>query len=330
MNQEIGSFIELDLRNTGEYYQGEDNIARLNSARAGIYHACLLMNCKSVYIPFYLCPSVKEFLLKKNIKVKQYFISKDFEPEELNQADGSAILIVNYFGMLSISKIRMLANRCKNVIIDNSAAFYSKPTDGCYTVYSPRKFFGVPDGCYVTGKNANKLTEGYEQDFSSGTSSYLLKRIEYGSSAIYSERMKNEERIAHSGILKMSRLTRSLLNSIDYSGIYKLRQRNFKYASSLFRKINRIDPISFIDNDCIPMVYPLVIEQSDLTDKLNEKKIYTGRWWNKVLSEVPEDTFEAWMSKFMIPIPVDQRYDEQIIKQIHDIVINNTNHLTQI
>lgn len=325
MNFEIGSFIELDLRNTGEFYQGVEDIARLNSARAGIYHACRLLNCNSVHIPFYLCPTVKKFLIENKIEVKPYFINHEFEPKDLNQAVGHAILLVNYFGILSSRKIRMLAHRFENVIIDNSAAFYSGPIEGCYNVYSPRKFFGVPDGCYVIGKDANEFTTGYEQDFSSDTSLFLLKRIEYGSSAIYGERMRNEERIDNSGILKMSLLTRSLLNSIDYLGIKNIRQRNFKYAEKLFKNINKIDPTFFIDKDCVPMIYPLVIEKSELADKLKENLIYTGRWWKQVLSEVPEFTFEAWMSKFMLPIPVDQRYDEQMIKHIHDIVVGDGN-----
>jgi hypothetical protein len=320
MNMEIGSFIELDLRNTGEYYQGKENIARLNSARAGIYHACRLLNCNSIHIPFYLCPTVKKFLVQNRIRVKTYFISHEFEPENFKQEDGHAILLVNYFGFLSASKIRILASRFENVIIDNSAAFYSKPTERSYNVYSPRKFFGLPDGCYVIGNDASKLTEGYEQDFSSDTASFLLKRIEYGSSAIYGERMKNEERIDNSGVLKMSLLTKSLLNSVDYSGIKNIRKRNFRYANSLFKNINRIDPTMFIDKDCVPMVYPLVIEKSELIDTLKKNHIYTGRWWTHVLSEVPESSFEGWMSKFMIPIPVDQRYNEQMINHIHDIV----------
>ncbi len=77
---EIGSFIELDLRNTGEYFIEEENIARLNMARAGIYHACRLLNCQKAYIPYYLCPTVKNFLERKGIKVIQYFTSKNFEP----------------------------------------------------------------------------------------------------------------------------------------------------------------------------------------------------------------------------------------------------------
>ena len=227
MNMEIGSFIGLDLRDSGEYYNQEDNIARLNSARAGIYHACKLYGCHSVYIPYYLCPTVKEFLNKKGIETIHYFINNDFEPILIKQERTQAVLLVNYFGILSTEKINILAGRYDRVIIDNSAAFYSSPVESCFAVYSPRKFFGVPDGCYVLGRDAGRYVDEYRQDRSSVTASFLMKTLESGTSDSYSDRMKNEERIDQSDILQMSSLTRKLLNSIDYSAVKKVRKENF-------------------------------------------------------------------------------------------------------
>lgn len=322
MNIEIGSFIELDLKNTGEYYNGKDDIARLNSARAGIYHACKVLRCSTICIPYYLCPTVKNFLAKNGVKVKPYFISNEFEPKDLKQINNQAVLIVNYFGIMSSEKIRILAKRFENVIVDNSGGFYTVPLEDCYNVYSPRKFFGVPDGCYVIGKDANNLTSEYAQDFSSDTSSFLLKRIEYGSSKIYSERMENEERIDRSGILLMSALTKALLNGIDYLHIVHKRKENFLIAHDLFKNINLFDPIQLYSDDCVPMVYPLVVEDMDLTGKLKRKNIYVGRLWNDVLKEVPDNSFEAMLSKYLVPIPIDQRYSSQELMYIRDCVIN--------
>lgn len=320
---EIGSFIGLDLRDSFEYYPAENNIARLNSARAGIYHACRLFNCGSIHIPYYLCPTVNKFLSMHGITVKQYFINDNFEPIGLSQNKREAVLLVNYFGIIGSGKIKSMANRFENVIIDNSAAFYSEPTVGCLNVYSPRKFFGVPDGCYVIGNNADLHVQDYEQDFSSSTASFLLKRLEYSTSETYGERMRNEERIDNSGVLKMSQLTKSLLSNIDYSYVKEKRQDNFRIAHNFFQKVNRFDPTLFKDCNCVPMVYPLVIEKIDLNDKLKENKIFTGRWWNSVLSEVHINSFEAWLSKYMIPTPIDQRYDMNSISQIYNIIINS-------
>jgi len=318
---EIGSFIGLDLRDNLEYYKGEKNIARLNSARAGIYHACRTLNCGLIHIPFYLCPTVKRFLSEHGITIKQYFINDNFEPIDISQQKCEAVLLVNYFGIISSGKIKSLASRFKNVIIDNSAAFYSEPMEGCLNVYSPRKFFGVPDGCYVIGAHADKYVVDYGQDFSSNTASFLLKRMEYSTSETYGERMRNEERIDGSGVLKMSQLTRSLLKSINYSSVKVKRHSNMQYASDLFQSINRLNPAFYSDELCVPMVYPLVIEDETLTERLRANKIYVGRLWKAVLEEVPKNSFEAFLSKYLVPIPIDQRYSKGDISLIYILIV---------
>ena len=305
---EIGSFIEIDLRNSGEYYNRETDIARLNSARAGIYHAIRILDCSVIYLPYYLCHVVRDFMALKGIHVRYYSLSEEFEPLIGEYEKNAALLIVNYFGILSHAFISDLGKKFRNIIIDNSQAFFCQPSASCYSVYSPRKFFGVPDGCYVIGKKAGSLLNEYGQDYSSDTAAYLLKRIEFGSSAVYEERMKNENRISNSDIMTMSILTRALLANVDYESIKTRRQMNFRYAHNIFGTLNMFDPMLKIDDETVPMVYPLVIEDSTLVEKLKGSKIYTGRWWKHVLSQVNEYSFEAKLSKFMIPIPIDQRY----------------------
>lgn len=320
---EIGSFIELDIRDTGEYHNLSQDVLRLNSARAGIYHACRLYKCESIYIPFYQCPTVSDFLIRKGIKVEYYSINEQFEPQTISQKGNSAYLVVNYFGILSIEKIKKIASNFKNVIIDNSAAFYIPPQPNCANVYSTRKFFGVPDGCYVIAPGAEQFSEEYSLDFSSDTATFLLKRIEYGCSAAYSERMINEARIDRSDIMLMSSLTSALLKGIDYNGIARKRKKNFEYAHNLFKDINLIDPMYYIGSDNVAMVYPLVFEQKSMVDKLREEHVYTGRWWKSVLNIVPTESFESLLSNYMIPIPIDQRYGyEEIDKVLRLIKFN--------
>ena len=319
---EIGSFIGLDLQGSGEYYNNGINIARLNSARAGIYHACKLYNCNSIYIPYYLPPSVSSFLSKKNIDIKYYNIDREFKPISINQDKNHAVLLVNYFGILSHTTMQQLASEYFNVIIDNSAAFYSQPILGCYNVYSPRKFFGVPDGCYVIGENAEKGVENYEQDNSSFTSRYLLKSIELGTSASYEDRMINEYRIHCSDTLRMSRLTLKLLENINYNKVQEMRMKNFLFMHLLFKGINQFNSMFAFDSSCVPMVYPLVILDSTLDQKLRERDILVGRLWRYLLNLVENNSFEKWLSTYMIPLPIDQRYNRQDVRYIHKKVID--------
>jgi len=223
---EIGSFLELDIRTSGEYYSNHE-IARLNTARAGIFHAMKLLETDTLYLPYYMCPSVKSFLSKKGIKMHFYNLGSDLLPMNLEPQSGSAVLICNYFGIIQTDKLASINQQYKNVIIDNSQAFFNQPIDGCYNVYSTRKFFGVPDGCYVIGNNAEQGTEDYSTDQSSETSNFLFKRIEAGCNSAYPDRMKNEERLDTADVLNMSGLTKALLQGIDYETIKAKRKSNF-------------------------------------------------------------------------------------------------------
>lgn len=312
--KEIGSFIELDLRNTGEFFFGKKDIARLNTARAGIYHSLRLLECETIYLPYYLCPTVRNFLLRKGISLRFYNITPEFMPIIDNQEQETAVLVVNYFGFLSTAYLKEISKNFQNVIFDQSSAFFSKPIENSYNVYSARKFFGVPDGAYVIGSGAEKGCDQYEKDFSSDFASFLLKRIEYGSSAVYAERMLNEKRLDEADIRQMSKLTQALLNGIDYQGITKKRKENFIAAHQLLGHLNLIDALKWMDEENIPIVYPLFVEHENLMEQLREKKIYTGRWWSHVLNEVPVKSFEAWLSKFMLPIPIDQRYNIKTVE----------------
>ncbi len=317
---EIGSFLELDIQKTGEYFAENEDVARLNSARAGIYHALKIMKLDLIYIPYYQCPTVNEFLSHKGINIKKYFLNKAFEPQITDQEPKSAVLIVNYFGIFSNAYIQNLRARFERVIIDNGPAFYNPPIDDCYNVYSARKFFGVPDGCYVVGPGANSMTNNYLQDYSSSTALFLLKRHEIGCSGSYFERMKNEERIDGSDILKMSLLTETLLGGINYQRIMSARRENFRYVHNQCKEMNLLDFSKYYDDSCVPMFYPLVVENELLVDELTKRQIYTGRRWNSVLKEVKNDTIEGWLSHYMVPVPIDQRYGPSELDRVIGVI----------
>jgi len=320
---EIGSFLELDLKKTGEYFKTDDkDIARLNSGRSAILHAIRLLNCPSVYIPLYLCPEVKQFLVSKGINVHFYSISDDFSPLMGRNETDTAMLIVNHFGLLGRNKLLSLMDKYVNVIIDNCSAFFAPVLPGCINVYSCRKFFGVPDGSYAVGPEASSGCNSYPLDESADTSSFLFKRIEKGCRLVYEERMLNEERINKSDIRRMSLLTQSLMNSLDYEWIRNRRTENIKYAAELFYEKNLINVDSYIENESIPLFYPLVLKNREVVGELQKKGIYTGRRWISVLNSASPDSFEYFLSEYMVPIPVDQRYARSEISYIYNCILD--------
>ncbi len=318
---EMGSFIELEYPSGREYYNGE-NTVRLNSGRAAIYHAVKSYGCRTVYLPFYQCETVKNFLESKNIEIKYYRLDENLVPQLDPNTDDSAVVIVNYFGLYGTLNKREVSRRYKNVIIDNSQAFFADPVEGCLNIYSARKFFGVPDGAYVIGTPYLFDKTMYADDFSSDTALFLLQRIEYGCEGkAYASRTQNEARIDKADIMNMSCLTRRLLDGIDYEAVKRKRTENFKLAELMLKKYNQMELTQFYDDTCVPMVYPLMLEKENLLDYLLSHKHFQGRWWKYLLSVMPCDAIEYRLSKYMIPITIDQRYGEAQIKELCSLIM---------
>lgn len=318
---EIGSFIELQFPKGKEYFKGNKDIARLNSGRAAIYHAARTLGCDTVWLPYYQCDTVRDFLNRKGITVKYYHIDSWLNPKDIKHQEKEAVVFVNYYGVMSQERMASLAICYDNVIIDNSQAFFCKPLNGCMNVYSARKFVGVPDGAYVIGTCADKYVDEYEKCYSSDTAVFLLQRHEYGCEGkTYESRMINEHRIDTEDIMQMSDLTRVILDGTDYEEIIEKRKNNFVIACKLFDEINSIDPKRYADKDTVPMVYPLVVEDDNLLDKLLQHKHFQGHWWSYLLDEVENDSFEYWLSRYIIPITIDQRYGKEELEFIKGLV----------
>ncbi len=318
---EMGSFIELQFPKGYEFYKEEKNIARLNTGRAAIWHAFRVLDCDCIWLPYYQCDTVRDFLKRKNVSIKYYHIDRHYNPIDLIPQKREAVLLVNYYGIMSSRRMADLANGFENVIIDNSQAFFSKPINKCMNVYSCRKFVGVPDGAYVIGENAEKYTDEYAQCCSSDTSLFMLQRIEYGCEGkAYKSRQLNEHRIDTEDCLQMSKLTRTILDGTNYEYIIRKRKENFDTARELFDDVNLLNVSEYYDNETVPMVYPLLVEDDGLLERLQEAKHFQGHWWSYLCDELPQDTAEYWISRYMIPITIDQRYCDGDICSVKEML----------
>lgn len=318
---EIGGYRELDLRTGLEYYGGA-GLVRLNAGRFGIYHALRCMNCHKIKLPYYLCETVRDFLLSKGVEVSYYHIGADMLPQVGNRLIDTAILLVNYFGLMKSAQLTEFVRENSNVIIDNTQGFYQPNILNAYSVYSPRKFFGVSDGCYVIGPNVERYLEEYPPDMSSDSSIFLFSRIETGGNANYVQYQENEKRLNEAGVRTMSELTHALLDNIDYVAIRERRQENYDYAATVFQDQNLL-PASLLVRETMqaPMAYPLLIENENLRYELKKHHIYVGQWWKYLLNESGTSILEKRLSRYLLPIPIDQRYSRSEIKYIADVIV---------
>lgn len=318
---EIGGFLELQIPKGREYYKGDTDIARLNTGRMAIWHAFRLTGCERIWLPIYQCESVRKTFEKKKIQICFYHQDEKFNPIDVEAKDDDAVLLVNYFGIMSSQRMADLAKSYQHPIIDCAHAFFCKPIEKALMVYSCRKFVGVPDGAYVIGKNAHIYVNEYEQSRSSDTADFLLKRIEYGWEGNTVEaRIRNEQRIDMEDCMEMSKLTRVLMDAEDYEFNRKKRKENFTYAKKLFDSINRIDTMAYMDDETIPMLYPLLVEDDNLLPRLQATKYYQWHLWEYICDEQPTDSFEHWISRYVIPITIDQRYGPEELNYIAKMI----------
>lgn len=71
--------------------------------------------------------------------------------------------------------------------------------------------------------------------------------------------------------------------------------------------------------------YPLMFMQENLRYRLLKRKIYNPMLWEHVLNNVPEDSLEFKFSKYVVLLPIDQRYSKKDINIIANTVIEEMN-----
>lgn len=306
--KEIGGYFGLEDLKNNEYYS---DLIAVNNARNALVYVLKAKQIKKLYIPYFLCDSVEGACKREGFLFEYYHIDKSLLPifdKEL--IEGEYLYVVNYFGQLSEDKIRELKNRYGRIILDNVQAFFQRPLKGIDTVYSCRKFFGVPDGGYVSTDVT--LNEKIPLDVSMDRMKHTLGRYE-GKSAgeYYSDFKANDASFKELELRYMSRLTHNIMGAVDYDSVCKKREENFLALHSALGGINKID----VKTPIGPYAYPLYLENGmEIKRELAKKGIFVPTLWPNVLDM--NCTLEKDYAENILPLPVDQRYDKEDMERV--------------
>lgn len=300
--REIGGYFQLEEFTGGEYYKG---LIALNNGRNALLYLLEAKEISKLYIPLYLCETVSEMLKKYKIEYEFYRVDNQFMPIFNTQLkEDECLYIVNLYGQLDDNKIKQLKERHEKIIMDHTHSFFQKPLEGVDTIYSCRKFFGVPDGAYLA--TSTKQQKELEVDHSRDRMSHLLGRYEGKASDFYEEFIKNNIVFDDEPLKAMSKLTRNLLNGIDYERIRTIRNRNYKFLAEQLGSENKLQLIS-PDG---AFAYPFYQEKGrEIRKKLAEQKIYIPLLWPNVLEVADQASLEYQYAANILPLPCDQRYN---------------------
>ena len=303
--KEIGGYFELECGHNPLYHKG----VYLNSGRNALRYIVRKLGIRKLHIPYYTCPVVNQAIEVEGCQIEQYELNADFMPAR-DFSSNDFVVYNNYFGVCG-KKVTELSARYPNLIVDNAQAFYSRQI-GRAAFYSPRKFFGLPDGGIAIFKDEelNVQSSDFDVDSSLGRISHLIKRIELGASAGYADFKAVSDQLVNAPVHAISKLTTAMFGNVDYKFVAELRQANFGF---LHERLHSAFPFDIADDD-VPMVYPYVTDDATLRSRLIAQKVYVAKYWPGLFSSANA------LAERIIPLPVDQRYDVEDMFKISEVL----------
>jgi hypothetical protein len=182
------------------------------------------------------------------------------------------------------------------------------------TLYSPRKFFGIPDGGYLITQCDVPMPE--EQDTGSvARFEPLIVRLDQGPEAGYEGIRAARATLRGQPPRRMSALTQRLLEHIDYRSASERRMRNYAHYHRVLGGHNAL-PVP-ADPAFAPLCYPFWNHRADLHAELAAQRIFVAKYWPNIRgASGTQDDLEYRLSTQCLALPCDQRYGEAQIERV--------------
>lgn len=303
----IGGFLDLEQRQipSSPYH----HTLALSTARACFYYLINSLRPTQVYLPYYTCDALLEPLIVTKTPYTLYSIDCLLEIETLPTLRNSSelLLYINYFDLKYDYALKLVKQYKNQIVIDNTQAFFRRKVSHAWSFNSARKYFGVPDGAYLYSPSKYVL----EEYFDPATPNYehLFPLMFQSQNDAYQAFVCNESLLSYE-LKGVSDLSKKLFTGIDYQQAGNRRHHNFKVLHQLLTGINQLDDELFYAYNA-PLYYPLLLGQQ-LRDKLIARSIFVPKLWAEVESRYLKGfSWEKRLSKYLLPLPVDQRYDEK-------------------
>jgi hypothetical protein len=306
---EIGGFFELALPDFGDPFP--DSFLKFQSARSALRRALESSRFARVLLPTYICNSVVQAVSDAGLVPEFYRLDDRLAPLiSAPLAADAALLCVNYFGLCDdvIAQIRNTVTPSQ-LIVDNTQALFSASSAAFATIYSPRKFSGLPDGGLLVAENAAIAMPAEQDDGSLVRMTHLLVRMSGTARESYASFLSSGHSLEDTRPLRMSRLTDRLLRSIDMHAMKNRRRNNFERLAAAFDTTNA--QRWTLEATAVPMCYPLVVGEDVRAIRkalADDSNIYIAAYWEDARHRIEDGSVEQTMLDKCLALPCDQRY----------------------
>jgi hypothetical protein len=312
----IGGYMEIDLaeRGTARYPQA----TAFQSARAAF---CALLHAgkpERIWMPRLICDSMVAPAAAAGVEVAFYELTADLRVAAPVKPDRSDwLLYVNYFGICGHGSADALSRfDPQRIVLDHAQAFFAPPPACLAAIYSPRKFFGLPDGGLLVTEVP--IPSPPADTGSVGRMQHLLLRLNGSPEEGFREFHHAEETLGDFRPRGMSVLTRKLLASYDSEAARTRRNSNFRLLDEVLGRRNPL-PLALGDVDG-PLCYPYGGGRPALRSALLERRVFIPSYWPEVLGRVDRGSVEEHWATSVLALPCDQRYGDEEMTEMAMLV----------
>lgn len=317
---EIGGYFELELSRGNE--NSHCTPYRFNSGRSALAFILVHVKPTNVYVPFYTCNALLEPFIKHNIQYTFYSVDCNLEIEEtLDLKPTELLLYINYYDVKR-DYTKHLSNLYGNRFIgDCTQSYFFTGNSKSWFFNSCRKFFGVPDGSYLYVPDGYDLLSAYHQLCINKTylTAHLVARFNGETQKGYPFFQENEV-LNGNEMAKMSKLTIYLLSNINEAKVTNDRITNFEFVHKQLKSKNELKLPE--QQTPVSSFYPYLPNQFIDKKLLWDKQIFAPNFWADCLVRPNHDDypFEKRLSQYLIPIPIDHRYQPSDLIRILNIL----------
>ncbi len=287
----------------------------------------------SVWLPSYCCIALFLAAEAARVPIRIYGIGGDLSWDETDWIDqvrpGDAVVIIDYFGRRQKpAQLEALRARGAWVIEDATQAMLNDQVGEAadFTIFSPRKFLGVPDGGILASSAALQIEpfalEAAPAEWWLTAFNATLGRRDFdrfGGERRWFDLFQQAERTAPIGPFAMSGLSRVLLSTcFDYAALRKRRQDNYDRLEEALGDLAVMPPR---DEGEVPMAFPIrVMERSAVLKSLFSQQIFSPVHW-PLEGFIPHDFADSHrLSREIISLHCDHRYGEADMRRIVEAV----------
>lgn len=313
MKAAIGGYFEFELPRARTFmYQGA---LKYQSARAAFLALLRVAKPKRVWMPYYICDAMVAPVRAFGAEICFYSLDQHLGiAEDITLDSADLLLYVNYFGVCSKQVEKVLAQfNPLQIVLDFSQAFFVAPKNCLATIYSPRKFFGLPDGGLLFTQMAIDFPKVIDES-SENRIKHLFIRLGGAAELGYLDYKLAEETLNVFEPKQMSKLTERIFGAIDFVAARTQRNKNFTILHENLGQRNCLK----VDLDEVDgaMCYPFFSNNDLLKSILLTSRIFIPTYWPDILTKPDIPNFESELVNKIHPLPCDQRYVEDDMDKI--------------